>query len=352
MKSIYALLTFLLLSTTTISAQVQKGDISLLCQFPITHEWSEQEFGDGFSFGESFSFGYLVSDHVMLGLSVLDRFDLEGLSPQVRYFFNPESERNIYFADLITSYEFDDTAPRATFSLGFNRFVGENLSLEAAASYSTFSDEPDALRLGLGVRSFIGRDAWKDRSNAASRFGKGSYLLGFADFELGMQSEAFVAGLEISNGYFITDRFAIGLRDMLSFSRRDGIDLSDFRSWSHELAAFGRYYLQNSGRRITPFTELGVGFQDSRFTSNNNYDINSFRWLAEARFGFNVFVTPEMAFEFALVGRQESRSNLVQTYQDRTQFPEERFPDLDGTIEDRNFRLGLDIGVQFFIQQD
>ena len=352
MKRFFSLFTFLLFLIFSVSAQVNKGDWSINGFFSVTQQWSEQEFLDGRQYNEGLSLGYLVSDHWMAGLQVLDRVDFDGLSPQIRYFFNPESEKNIYFADVMAMYDLGEDEPRATFSLGFNRFIGENLSLEAAASYSAIAESNNVVRLGLGIRSFISGADWRDRSAATSQFGKGSYMLGFSDLELGVQDDYFRGGLQFSGGYFVTDQFVLGLRDALSFSRWTGDEVFDFRGLSHELAAFGRYYLNTSGRRIVPFTELGVGFQNSRVRSEENYRVDSFRWMAEARLGFNVFVTPEMAFEFALVGRQEARANENRTYINRDQFPEEFFTNFDGTVANRNTQLGLHVGVQFFLRQE
>ncbi|MEL6657211.1 MAG: hypothetical protein AAFP77_12400 [Bacteroidota bacterium] len=352
MKRLFSLVAFLSILVTTISAQVHKGDWSINGFFAADQTWSELDFEDGREYDFEVSLGYLLSDHWMVGIEILDRVDFDALTPQVRYFFNPESEKNIYFADLKTLYELGEDQPRATLSLGFNRFIGSDLSLEAAASYSTLANEPNVVRLGLGIRSFVSREDWRARSAATSRFARGSYILGFSDFELGVQDDIFRGGIQFSNGYFITDRFVLGLREMASFSRRSTAENLDFRSWENELSAFGRYYLNTSGGRLVPFAELGGGFRNVNTRSDGSYRIESFRWIGEARVGLNVFVTPEMAFEFALVGRHEGRSNEDRAFQDRTRFPEEFFTDFDGMVPDRNTQLGLHVGVQFFLKQD
>lgn len=351
MKKFYTLLT-LCFAFLTLSAQIQKGDFSLNGRLSANHIWSESDIDNGFYFGHGVSFGYLVSDNWMLGLDIRESIDFEGISPQVRYYFNPESEKNIYFVDALGRYDFSENETSAAFSVGLNRFIGDNLALEASGGLLMRNDVSNIVRVGLGLRSFISSDDWRGRKEAVSRFRKGSYLIGIADLELEFLEDVFQFGFNVSGGYFLTDRIAVGLRNSTGISRRQGFDLLDFRFLSSEFATFGRYYLQTSGKCLVPFTELAVGFSNSRLKSIDNYEFNSSRWFTEARFGANLFITPELAFEFALVGRQESRTDLQSDYLDRVQFPEEQYRDFDGSIQDRSFDLGLHVGLQFFLRQE
>lgn len=334
-------------------AQVKKGDWSVNGSLLIGNSFSESERYEGWEFGTSFSIARLISDHWMIGLDFEDDFYFEGPGLQARYFLNPESTRNIYFVDALGGYSFGDDETQLALSLGFNRFISENLSLEASASYTRFSQYPDAqLGVGLGIRSFISSEAYGDRKNTNSRFGKGSLLLGVGDLQMAYIDNIIRLGISLESGLFVTDRLAVGLRDYLSYARWRRQGTLNFRSWQHELAAFGRYYLRPSGGRVVPFTELGVGFRDAHTNSIDSYEINEFRWLAEARVGANVFLTPAMALEFALSGRQESRSQREAQYLNRDLFPTETFPDFDGTEMDRSFSLGFHVGLQFFLRQN
>lgn len=353
MKKISSLLVCACLAMGPLLAQVQKGDLSINGSAAGGYTFSESEFDEGWSLGAGISVARLITDHWMIGVDLEDRLQVEGIGLQARYFFNPTSTKNIYFADILGGTGFGNDSRQLTLSLGFNRFIGENLSLEAAANYTSFNglDAPQ-LGLGLGIRSFISSDAYGARKTTVSRFGKRTYLVGLSDLQLSVLDEIFQLGLSIENALFVTDRLALGLRDRFSLARREGEGILDFRSWNHELAAFGRYYLRSSGGRIVPFTELGFGFRDGRIISDNNYDSNSFYWLAEARVGANIFLTPEMALELSLTGQQEGRTQLDARYTNRDLFSEEIYPNFDGELLDRTFQVGFHVGVQFFLRQD
>lgn len=334
-------------------AQVQKGDWSVNGSLFVGNSFSESDIDNGLLFGNGVSIAHLISDHWMIGLDFQDQIEFDGIGPQLRYFINPSSQKNIYFVDAIYGYDFGEENSQTMLSAGFNRFLSKNLSLEAAASYTFFSELPyNELRLGIGIRSFISGEAYGARKSATSRFGKGTYMLGVGNLEFRSIDGISRAGLSIENALFVTDRLALGLRDQLAFTRWNREGLPNFRSWRHELGAFGRYYLRTSGGRVVPFTELGVGFRNSHTTSTDNYEVNGFQWIAEARVGTSVFLSPEMALEFALIGRRDSRSQLETQYFNRDLYPEEIYPNFDGTQLDRSFELGFHIGLQFFLRQD
>ena len=353
MKKNGSLIICLLLAMAPLLAQVQKGDLSINGTLSAGYRFSEADGGDGWDGYEGLSIARLFTDHWMLGVDLEDRVLIDGIGLQARYFINPESDRNIYFVDALGGVGVGNGDRQLTLALGFNRFIGENLSLEAAANYTAFNDsDSPRLGVGLGLRSFISSAAYEMRKSAISRFGKGSYLLGVGDFELSVIDEVFQLGLSIENALFVTDRLALGLRDHFRYGRRSGEGLLDFQDTRHTLSAFGRYYLRPSGGRVVPFTEFGLGFSDSRITSNDNFDSRSFYWLAEARVGANVFLTPEMALELSLTGQQEGRTQQDLSYSNRDFFPEDRYPNFDGERLDRSFLLGVHVGVQFFLRQD
>ncbi len=353
MKKICSLIVCTGFAMGALLAQVQKGDLSINGSAAGGYTFAESDFDEGWSLGAGISVARLITDHWMIGVDLEDRLEVEGIGLQARYFFNPTSTKNIYFADILGGTGFGNDSRQLTLSLGFNRFIGENLSLEAAANYTSFSgvDTP-RLGLGLGIRSFISSDAYGARKTTVSRFGKGTYLLGFGDVQLYFRDNIIQLGLSIENALFVTDRLALGLRDRFSFIHRESEGILDFRSWNHELAAFGRYYLRTSGGRVVPFTELGIGFRDGRVNSENNYDSDSFYWLAEARVGANIFLTPEMALELSLTGQQEGRTQLDARYSNRDLFSEDIYPNFDGELQDRTFQVGFHVGVQFFLRQD
>ena len=354
MKNVALLFFCFFFFTTIVQAQIQKGDLSLNGELCGNYTWFEQDIYDysGSEIGVEFSVAYLLTDHWMVGLGLEEDVIFEGLVPQVRYYINPESERNNYFADLQLGYNFGLEDTRLALSLGFNRFVSEGLSLEAAASYLNYNGERGAVQLGLGLRSFLSSEAYGARRSARSSFGQGSILLGFGDARLIFQEEIFRAGLNFNAGYFLTDRFVAGLRNETNYTNRNGAFALDFTIWENELTGFGRYYLRPAGQRVVPFTELGVGVYGNRARIEQGLNADISRWLAEARLGANVFLSPDIALEVAVAARQESRSQQTTVYFNRDLYPEDRFPTIDGTQTDRNFSLGLHVGLQFFLKSN
>ena len=65
----------------------------------------------------------------------------------------------------------------------------------------------------------------------------------------------------------------------------------------------------------------------------------------------NLFLAPNVSFEFSLDLRRSFDSNVDYIY-DPTGYPNGAPEDISGTIEDRQMELGLNLGLQFFLFRD
>lgn len=117
-------------------------------------------------------------------------------------------------------------------------------------------------------------------------------------------------------GYFVSDKFAVGLG--LNIGASNVEDYNDVNTNYREerfstvgFEIFGRYYIADM-KRFQPYAELGIGYDSSkRETIIVTDDVTETRELPKyndfgvnATLGFNYFVTPKIAVNFAL-------SNLI-----------------------------------------
>ena len=115
-------------------------------------------------------------------------------------------------------------------------------------------------------------------------------------------------------GYFVTDKFAVGLGLNIGSGKEELYsDVSEDnyveKASTVGFEVFGRYYIANLNR-FQPYAELGVGYNTSKYktTSYNagtgtTITIDSPKHNAfgvNATLGFNYFVTPKIAINFAL----------------------------------------------------
>ncbi|MBA5791177.1 porin family protein [Flavobacterium sp. xlx-214] len=115
-------------------------------------------------------------------------------------------------------------------------------------------------------------------------------------------------------GYFVTDKFAVGLGLNIGSGKEENysnVTENTFTKKGNSVGfeVFGRYYIADLNR-FQPYAELGVGYNTSKFETTS-YDaaqgksitiedpkFNSFG--VNASLGFNYFVTPKIAINFAL----------------------------------------------------
>ncbi|WP_166334984.1 outer membrane beta-barrel protein [Sphingobacterium chungjuense] len=90
-------------------------------------------------------------------------------------------------------------------------------------------------------------------------------------------------------GYFISDKFALGVDVILSQSKRDSDpESSSFtKQRGNDFAAgvFGRYYFLEIGSRFKTYTEVGARYNQARMRAFDDPNVD------EQKFGFNGFST-------------------------------------------------------------
>lgn len=117
-------------------------------------------------------------------------------------------------------------------------------------------------------------------------------------------------------GYFVSDKFAVGLGLNIGASNVEdyndvNADYEEERFSTVGFEVFGRYYIADM-KRFQPYAELGIGYDSSkRETITVTDDVTINRELPKyndfgvnATLGFNYFITPKIAVNFAL-------SNLI-----------------------------------------
>jgi len=113
-------------------------------------------------------------------------------------------------------------------------------------------------------------------------------------------------------GYFVADKFAVGLGLNIGSSKEENYSDTAAVSFTEKgssvgFEVFGRYYIADLNR-FQPYAELGVGYNTSkskvtRVIDNVSTTVESPKYNAfgvNATLGFNYFVTPKIAINFAL----------------------------------------------------
>src|SRR5690606_9812479 len=115
-------------------------------------------------------------------------------------------------------------------------------------------------------------------------------------------------------GYFVTDKFAVGLGLNIGSEKEENYtdvnaDRRTVKGNNFGFEVFGRYYIVDLNR-FQPYAELGVGYNslggeitryDEATSTTITTDLDKTnRFGVNATLGFNYFVTPKIAINFAL----------------------------------------------------
>lgn len=119
-------------------------------------------------------------------------------------------------------------------------------------------------------------------------------------------------------GYFVTDKFAVGLGLNIGSEKQENytdvnLDRRTVKGNNVGFEIFGRYYIADLNR-FQPYADLGIGYNsmggeitryDEATSTTITTDLDKTnRFGVNATLGFNYFVTPKIAVNFAL-------SNLI-----------------------------------------
>jgi outer membrane protein len=124
-------------------------------------------------------------------------------------------------------------------------------------------------------------------TNAQTGFKKGNkFVEGSVSYTKAEGTDA-TYGFQPTIGYFLTDRFAVGVSG--DFSKdENGVETTGF-------GAFGRCYVLNIGQNFKAFSQLGVGT-----TTINNAGVKATGTGVNFGFGANYFVSSKLALSVGL----------------------------------------------------
>ncbi|MEL6656194.1 MAG: hypothetical protein AAFR36_07100 [Bacteroidota bacterium] len=362
-------ISLLLLFSLSLHAQLQKGGKyfnSTIQNFGLLEDYLTNN-GDlgGASLllspdSEAFSasvfpeYGVFVSDHLLVGGGFLGAyqsdFDFDftvlALVPFARYYFNPQASNTYFFSqlqfDVIGSF-FDGESEYdlgADLSVGITHRLGEGMALDAFLGLRNDDlqgelDVPLRIFAGTTLGIYLQQDQWAGRKAAQAGFKAGSWMIGGT--ASGFSWEPVEDGrlsfsLSPNAFYFIGDYLAVGTGVTFDFLRAKFANGRQRLTNSNiTLSPQVRFYLSETGSRQQWFIAGGAGFQfeEIRFqsdipvgfaeeTSTSSYQLG-------LGFGLNTFLTPNIAFELG--------PNLI--YVSEVEF----------------YRLGFDIGLQYFINK-
>lgn len=350
MRSLVILLTTVTLSLTGLSGQHSKGSLLLSGNFQL-----EPQAGPGIM-GINFSptLHYFLNDHLTLGGSISLGATFEKgvqllvLDPEGRYYFHASRSRNSGFLfvqpQLFFPYD-EEFGQENHVSLlvggGLQTLLTPNVALENKLSVlyndrlsrgSTFLSSPSFI-IQTGILLYLDYvDKWDVRPGV----GRGSWMIGGTNAAMSYRSNRqfrqFALNLLPRAGYFLTDKFVVGLGLPFHFSFLDfkGVT-SIFRAQSNYLglAPFIRFFPGQWGSRALPFVDLDLTYLRNRVDdSSSSHLFGTPRHTYRVNFnaGIDYFITSTAALEAGLF-----------------------FSWLDHMEETR---MGIRVGFQFFLTRE
>jgi hypothetical protein len=350
MKKLLLLSLLSLSSHALLQAQIEKGALTLRGAAGLEYLSAAEEEYSGLTYELGTRIGWMLTDHWLLGTS-LAVVGIGGsgavyfAAPEVRYYFNPGSEKNNYYGGFrysFTSEGFDNSIYE--FQLGLNRFINEQVAFDANLVYAVQPGEDHTLLLSFGLQPFMNkgdRAGWK---SAASAFDKGDLLLnssfGFVSYRGSFLEMMFNPDL----GLFLSEQTLVGVNFNASFNTIVGNLRKVNQGTITELsiAPYLRHYLSKEQKHWRWYGQAGFLFAGSNFESSS-FERNSSVALVSGRLGTNWFLTPNLAFDIGLDLSHHLWANVEGT--DRL------FGSFDEPLPDRGFQVGASIGVQYFLQR-
>lgn len=282
--------------------------------------------------------GYFFSDRFLagarLGGGLLSKNDFVNgnsfiASPFVRYYINPKAEKTHFYANaqlnmLVTK---DDNVFSGNAGVGLTHFIAPGIGLDAyLAIVEPHFEIGNNTQLGLftSLNVYLNPDLKANRKIAVPELQAGSILIGGTSVngQVGIKSPRGVAfntnQMNISPNvlYFITNRLALGGAFNFGLSGN-----SRFSATNFGLSPRARYYLNSAQHRML---FLGAAYHyDTQKAKFREQTIKTNLSRASFAVGLNSFLTSNLALELA--------PNLIYNF----------------TSDD--VRVGLDLGIQFFL---
>ncbi len=350
MKKLLLLSLLCLSSHALLQAQIEKGALTLRGAAGLEYLSAAEEEYSGLTYELGTRIGWMLTDHWLVGTS-LGVVGIGGsgavyfAAPEVRYYFNPGSEKNNYYGGFRYSFN-SEGGDYSTyeFQLGLNRFINEQVAFDANLVYAVQPEEEHTLLLSIGLQPFINkgdRAGWK---SAASAFDKGDLLInssfGFVSYRSSFLEIMFNPDL----GLFLSEQTLIGVDLNASFNTIVGNLRKVNQGTITELsiAPYLRHYLSKEQKHWRWYGQAGFLFAGSNFESSS-FERNSSVALVSGRLGTNWFLTPNLAFDIGLDLSHHLRANTEGTSDWSGSFDEQ--------MPDRGFQVGASIGVQYFLQR-
>jgi hypothetical protein len=297
-------------------------------------------------------YGVFISDRLLLGGGLLggyfsnfeDDAMLLGLIPFARYYFNPKASKTYFFSqvelDLLGSLftgEFDYSLG-GDVSLGLTHFLGEGVALDAFLALRdddlTGGELPLRIFAGTSLGIYFQQGQWAGRKTAQAGFKAGSWMVGGSTSGFSwepVENGEVTLSIRPNVYYFISDYLAVGAGVGFDFNRLKFGSVQKLTQVDVMLTPQIRFYLSETGDRNQWFIAGGGGIviQENRFKSDLPPGFpskESFRsYELGLGFGLNTFLAPNVALELG--------------------------PNLRYFFEQESYRVGFDIGLQYFINR-
>jgi opacity protein-like surface antigen len=306
-----------------------------------------------FSFALAPQYGGFVSDNLLIGggLIFFALSDLDGgsasllsVNPFARYYLNPGAANNHVYGQIGARYtanlgEGGDNFWGSDFGIGLTHFLAPGLAFDTYAFYgiSDWSETgTGSFGLSVGLNVFFGPEQRKGRSEAASGFSRGSLMIGGTSGSFGFNSSPTSRFIQLSLRpqvlYFLSEQIALG--GGLDFSLSHTSAFINFTSAEIRLIPQARYYFSAVPKRQQWFAAAGLEIGRSGVTIEDGGSFSQNHFGFGLGVGLNYFLSPNIALELGPSLRYDFRRN-------------DDLLDLDT----KRLRLGLDVGLQFFLNK-
>ncbi|MCB0638103.1 MAG: hypothetical protein KDC54_15845 [Lewinella sp.] len=298
-------------------------------------------------------FGVFVTDHWLLGggvggfvsSGVTDGGDAF-LTPFARYYFNPAAPRANFFAGASAAFILDrDFFNSLGVEAGLSYFLTPGVALDLTAGL-TFTESSNPGMLGVGLRAFLNPESRSGMQTAGGEFEAGSWLLGTSRFSATMNRDLISLAISPNVGTFLTDQWVVGLAGGLAWPIRFNKHLLRFRTY--QARPFVRYYF-TPARHLNWFAEASAGIESSYFRNGDVLTQQAYRGIFQGSLGANLFLTNNLALEAGLLVTHFTQRDITRLDFDET------FGNIfqvePGPQGDQETRIGLRIGLQFFINR-
>jgi hypothetical protein len=273
-------LLFLLIFTTTGTAQLTKGDQVLTLAPPTgVAGYSQSNLTDDglarlqyfpeidfFNIAGGVTYGYAVDDRLLVG-ATLERgrgeFDW-AFAPYVRYYAVSKPNLGLFVqasSGLNNGFGEVEAFTSGTLSAGLQLPLTDNVRVGPLLDYFVQAGR-NRTRLGAQIEIVPGRNTRVDAASLPS-FGRGSIMLGAQSASVELSRNYTGGNLTVGGFYFLSDRLAVGasvgaIGYRFSSSRPGGGDQVS-RSTFYVIGTGARYYL-TTGRRLLWYLEAGAGY--------------------------------------------------------------------------------------------